>query len=445
MKRILTVAGSDSGGGAGIQADLKAITVLGGYGMSVITALTAQNTMGVQGVHAVPVAFIEQQLNSVLSDIGADSAKTGMLATPEIVEVVADGIKRYKVKPLVLDPVMVAKSGDPLLAEDARETLKKVLLPLAFVVTPNLPEAEVLCGREVKNLKDMHEAAKRIHDLGPDNVVIKGGHLGGRAVDLLFDGVSFETFDAPRLNQRNTHGTGCTFSAALATLLAEGHQITAALKKAKKFITRAIATGLDIGSGYGPTNPYAHILIWRDRVSILAELNHALDFLIHKRLGSMIPEVRSNLGYALPGALEYQEVAGFPGRISQVDDSVFAFRPAEFGASRHIARVILAAMKHKSELRSAMNIRFNRDILAACQKLGLQITSFDRSQEPKDVKELEGSTLEWGTRTALEGMIALPDLVYDEGDVGKEPMIRILGKNPMEVVEKVYRIKEALP
>lgn len=444
MKRILTVAGSDSGGGAGIQADLKAITVLGGYGMSVITALTAQNTVGVQGVHAVPIAFIEQQLDSVLSDIGADAAKTGMLATPEIVEVVAGGIKRYKVQPLVLDPVMVAKSGDSLLAEDARETLKKVLLPLAFVVTPNLPEAEVLCGRQVKNLNDMHEAAKRIYDLGPDNVVIKGGHLEGRAVDLLFDGVSFETLDAPRLNQRNTHGTGCTFSAALATLLAEGHQITEAVKKAKKFITRAIATGLDIGSGHGPTNPYAHILTWQDRESILAELNKALDFLIHKQLGSMIPEVRSNLGYALPGALEYQEVAGFAGRISQVGDRLFAYRQPEFGASRHIARVIMAAMKHKPELRSAMNIRFNQDILAACQKLGLQIASFDRSQEPKDIKEREGSTLEWGTSAALEGMEELPDLVYDEGDVGKEPMIRILGKNPMEVVEKIGRIKAAL-
>lgn len=444
MKRILTVAGSDSGGGAGIQADLKAITVLGGYGMSVITALTAQNTVGVQGVHAVPVAFIEQQLDSVLSDIGADAAKTGMLATPEIVEVVADGIKRYEVNPLVLDPVMVAKSGDPLLAEDARETLKKVLLPLAFVVTPNLPEAEVLCGRRVKHLNDMYEAAKRIYDLGPENVVIKGGHLGDRAVDLLFDGVSFDTFDAPRLNQRNTHGTGCTFSAALATLLAEGHQITEAVEKAKQFITRAIAAGLDIGSGHGPTNPYAHILVWQDRESVLAELNKALDFLIHKQLGSMIPEVRSNLGYALPGARGYQEVAGFPGRISQIGDTVFSYRPAEFGASRHIARVILAAMKHKPELRSAMNIRFSHDILGACQKLGLQTAAFDRRLEPKDVKEREGSTLEWGTRAALEGMEVSADMVYDEGEMGKEPMIRILGKNPMEVVQKVNRIKEAL-
>ncbi|UCH23477.1 MAG: bifunctional hydroxymethylpyrimidine kinase/phosphomethylpyrimidine kinase [Deltaproteobacteria bacterium] len=444
MKRILTVAGSDSGGGAGIQADLKAITVLGGYGLSVITALTAQNTVGVQAVHPVPIGFIEQQLDSVLSDIGADAAKTGMLATPEIVEVVADGLNRYNIEPLVVDPVMVAKSGDSLLSEAARKTLKTALLPLAAVVTPNLPEAAVLCGRPVKNLDDMREAARRIYDLGPDNVVIKGGHLEGRAVDLLFDGVSFETLEAPRLNQRNTHGTGCTFSAALATILAEGEQITEALQKAKKFITRAIAAGLDIGAGHGPTNPYAHIMVLQERESVLAELKKALGFLIQKQMGGMIPEVRSNLGYALPGALDYQEVAGFPGRISQVGNEVFAYREPAFGASRHIARVILAAMKHKPQLRAAMNIRYNLEILTACKKIGLHTASFDRNQEPKDVKEQEGSSLEWGTSAALEEMEELPDLVYDEGDVGKEPMIRILGKNPMEVVEKINRIKEAL-
>ncbi|MGD9261013.1 MAG: bifunctional hydroxymethylpyrimidine kinase/phosphomethylpyrimidine kinase, partial [Desulfobacterales bacterium] len=193
MKRILTVAGSDSGGGAGIQADLKVITILGGYGMSVITALTAQNTIGVKGVHAVPQEFIAQQLEAVLSDIGADAAKTGMLATPVIVEVVANGIEKYDIQPLVVDPVMVAKSGDSLLSEDARQTLKNSLLPLATVVTPNLPEAEVLCDCRVRNLDQMQEAARRIHQLGPRYVVIKGGHLKERPVDLLFDGKDFQT------------------------------------------------------------------------------------------------------------------------------------------------------------------------------------------------------------------------------------------------------------
>ena len=260
MKRILTVAGSDSGGGAGIQADLKTITVLGGYGMSAVTALTAQNTLGVQGVHPVPVDFIRQQMTSVLSDYGADGAKTGMLATPEIVEAVADQLRNFRVKGLVVDPVMVAKGGDVLLSREARVSVKEVLLPLAHVVTPNLPEASDLCGFPVEDLASMKAAAREIHGLGTPHVLIKGGHLKGDAVDLLFDGNTFRTFASPRLDTRNTHGTGCTFSAALATFLAQGFAVPEGVERAKAFITRAIAHALNFGAGHGPTNHYAHVL-----------------------------------------------------------------------------------------------------------------------------------------------------------------------------------------
>ncbi|MGE5838832.1 MAG: bifunctional hydroxymethylpyrimidine kinase/phosphomethylpyrimidine kinase, partial [Deltaproteobacteria bacterium] len=197
MKRILTVAGSDSGGGAGIQADLKTITVLGAYGMSAITALTAQNTVGVRGVYPVPVDFIRLQMEAVLSDIGADAANTGMLATPEIVEAVAGELKRFKVELVVVDPVMVAKSGDALLSEGARATLKEVLLPMATLVTPNLPEASMLTGFPVQDLESMKEAARAIRDMGPRYVLIKGGHLEKEALDLLFDGQKFEAYEAP--------------------------------------------------------------------------------------------------------------------------------------------------------------------------------------------------------------------------------------------------------
>ncbi len=251
MKRILTVAGSDSGGGAGIQADLKTITVLGAYGMSAITALTAQNTVGVKGVYPVPVEFIRLQMEVVLSDIGADAAKTGMLATPEIVEAVAEELKRFKVDLLVVDPVMVAKSGDALLSEEARATLKEILLPMATLVTPNLPEASVLAGFPVHDLESMKE--------------IKGGHLEKEALDVLFDGEKFQAYEAPRLSNRNTHGTGCTYSAALTTLLAQGLPVGEAVAEGKKFITRAIRHGLAIGSGHGPTNPYAEVLRYKDR------------------------------------------------------------------------------------------------------------------------------------------------------------------------------------
>jgi len=440
MKRILTIAGSDSGGGAGIQADLKTITVLGGYGMSAITALTAQNTIGVQDVHAVPVDFIRLQMKSVLSDIGADAAKTGMLATPEIVLAVAEELKQHRIETIVVDPVMVAKSGDSLLSEEARHTIKEALLPLATMVTPNLPEASVLCGFPVEDPEAMQHAAKKIHELGPRYVLIKGGHLTGRAVDLLFDGSSFQSFDAPRLGNRNTHGTGCTYSAALATLLAQGLEAQEAVQEAKEFITRAIASGLAIGSGHGPTNHYAHVLRFKERETVLQDLEAALDHLSEQPLGKFIPEVRSNLGYALPGALDFDEVAAVPGRISQAGPKLIISKNPSFGASRHIAKVILAAMGFDYDMRSAMNVRYSQEMLSACDKAGLRIASFDRKEEPREVKEREGSTLEWGTKQALEGATEMPDVIYDEGEVGKEPMIRVLGRNPMDVVEKIMRI-----
>jgi hydroxymethylpyrimidine kinase/phosphomethylpyrimidine kinase len=265
MKRILTVAGSDSGGGAGIQADLKTITVLGSYGMSAITAVTAQNSVGVQGVHLVPIDFIKLQMDSVITDFGVDAAKTGMLSTPEIVLAVAEQLRHHKVELLVVDPVMVAKSGDVLLSEAARVTVREELLPLAHVVTPNLPEASELCGFPVEDLDTMKEAARKIRKLGPRFVVVKGGHLEGDAVDVLFDGKNFQTFETPRLSNRNTHGTGCTFSAALATFLGQGFTTPEAVGEAKKFITRAIALGLDLGSGHGPTNHYAHVLRMKEK------------------------------------------------------------------------------------------------------------------------------------------------------------------------------------
>ncbi len=443
MKRILTIAGSDSGGGAGIQADLKTITVLGGYGMSALTAITAQNTVGVQGVHPVPVDFIKLQMESVLSDLGADAAKTGMLATPETVLAVAEQLKKYRIKLLVVDPVMVAKSGDVLLSEDARIAVRDSLLPLAHLVTPNLPEASELSGFAVEDLDTMKDAARKIHKMGSRFVLVKGGHLEGNAVDVLFDGKNFQTFDAPRLSNRNTHGTGCTYSAALATLLSQGLTTPKAVEEAKKFITRAIALGLNLGSGHGPTNHYAHVLQFTERERVLRGLQEAVQRLSCEPVGHLIPEVRSNFGYALPGAFDHEDVAAIPGRISQVGERLLVCRDPAFGASRHIAKVVLAAMMYDPEIRSAMNIRYSKRIVAVCQGLGLQVASFDRGEEPEVVKAREGSTLEWGTQRALQGVGHVPDVVYDEGEKGKEPMIRILGRNPMEVAEKALRIWKA--
>ena len=256
LKTALTIAGSDSGGGAGIQADLKTFTAFGVYGMTVITSVTAQNTLGVLEIHDLPAAFVSRQLEAVLSDLPVDAAKTGMLSNADIVRGVAARLREQEVKNLVVDPVMVAKSGHRLLREEALKALRDELLPLASVVTPNLPEAEVLTGRKISGPEEMRRAAESIRTLGPAHVLIKGGHLQGRAVDILFDGSDFTELLADRVSTRHTHGTGCTLSAAIAALLATGLTVTEAVIVAKDFITRAIREAPGLGHGHGPLNHF---------------------------------------------------------------------------------------------------------------------------------------------------------------------------------------------
>jgi hydroxymethylpyrimidine/phosphomethylpyrimidine kinase len=256
IPRALTIAGSDSGGGAGIQADLKTFAALGVYGMSAVTAVTAQNTVGVEGVVELAPDFVSLQIRAVLTDMGAHAVKCGMLASAAIISRVSRDLIELGVTNLVVDPVMVAKSGDRLLREDAVSALTRELLPLATVVTPNLAEAGVLCGRPVEDLAAMKEAALCIHAFGPRYVIVKGGHLARSPVDLLYDGGAFEEFSAPRWDTPHTHGTGCTFAAAIAAQLALGLSVRDAVWQAKQYISGAIREGLAIGRGRGPVHHF---------------------------------------------------------------------------------------------------------------------------------------------------------------------------------------------
>jgi hydroxymethylpyrimidine/phosphomethylpyrimidine kinase len=257
IPRVLIIAGSDSGGGAGIQADLKTVSALCAFGMTAITALTAQNTIGVYGVLEIDPKFVVRQIDACISDIGCDAVKTGMLANTAIVEAVAAVISGRRLAPLVVDPVMIAKSGAPLLKPDAIEALKTKLLPLATVVTPNLHEAGALTGSEIKTLAQMKEAARAIRELGPENVVVKGGHLEDVAADVLYDGREYAEFRGERIDTKNTHGTGCIFASAIAANLAHKKTVRESVSAAKDFITAAIRNSLAIGKGYGPANPMA--------------------------------------------------------------------------------------------------------------------------------------------------------------------------------------------
>jgi hydroxymethylpyrimidine/phosphomethylpyrimidine kinase len=258
IAKVLTIAGSDSGGGAGIQADIKSISACGAYASSVIASLTAQNTLGVQGIYDVPAEFVAKQISSVMSDIGADAIKTGMLSTSEIIKAVADEISKYSGYKLVVDPVMVAKGGAKLLQDDAVEALKFQLISRADLVTPNIPEAEVLANMKITNETDAVTAAKNILQLGCKAVLIKGGHTeGDELVDLLFDQNGAVTrLVSKRINTKNTHGTGCSYASSIAAYLAQNFSLEESVKKAHEYIYNGILNSLEIGSGHNPINHY---------------------------------------------------------------------------------------------------------------------------------------------------------------------------------------------
>ncbi|SFK58837.1 hydroxymethylpyrimidine/phosphomethylpyrimidine kinase [Halobacillus dabanensis] len=260
MKRIpcvLTIAGTDPSGGAGIQADLKTFQELKSYGMSVITSVVAQNTTGVKDVHHLPEHFLQGQLNAVSNDMPIDAFKTGMIANKNMMKVISEWLSEVKA-PYVMDPVMVAQSGDPLIEKEAQAYLKEYLVPRTTLVTPNIPEAEALLDKSIESESDMQEAAKMIvQELGAGAALIKGGHRKGKAIDFLYDGERIHSYEAERIDSSNTHGTGCTYSAAITTYLSQGYSLPVAVKEAKFFVTEAIRHSFDLGKGSGPTNHFA--------------------------------------------------------------------------------------------------------------------------------------------------------------------------------------------
>jgi len=442
---VLTLAGSDSGGGAGLQQDLKVFTVLGTYGSSVVTAITVQNTLGVHAVEPVDPDFVVKQLNAVLEDIRPVAVKTGMLATAEIVETVADRLGRYANKGavIVVDPVMISKSGHRLLDQDAVDVLKNKLLPVADVFTPNIPEAEALLGRRIQTPEDMRFAAADLLGLADcPSVVLKGGHLHAHdPVDILAYKEGVVEITGNRISTtRHTHGTGCTFSAALLVFLARGLGMEKAVRKAKEFVTRAIRGAVPVGKGISPTNPLSMIENDIARYPVIEALEKAWKHLLSFPCRPLVPEVQINLGYALPWASSVQDVAAFPGRIVALEEGVARIRGPAYGASSHVARIILTAMGHDRTCRSAMNIRYDPGYLKRAQDLGYLMAGFSRKDEPIEVKAREGSTLVWGVRRAIEGAGMVPDIIHDSGDIGKEPIIRILGHDPLEAVDKALRL-----
>jgi len=432
MDSVLTIAGSDSSGGAGIQQDLKVFSRFRLHGASVITAVTAQNSQGVQKVHPLPEDIISAQLDSVLSDLKPAAIKTGMLFSSGIISAVKEKLMNYR--NLVVDPVMVSTSGDRLLDEDATEGLRE-LMSIAKLSTPNIHEAGILSGIEIKSIEDMENAARKI-----GNCVVKGGHLN--YTDILHWNDEIFHFPARLVSRAKIHGTGCAFSAAIAAGIAKGLDVPDSVERAKEFITSAIGRNFQPGSGlsFADTGEIklSRTLDDEESSKMLGALEDAVSrFVSNQDSWKVMPEVGINIAMALPNAKRLDRVAGITGRVVRDEDRAVPVGFVDFGGTSHIGRVVLTAMKFDARKRAAMNIKFSKRILKACKELELSMGEFSRDEQPKDTK-----TMEWGTSQAIEKLGKVPEIVYDRGGKGKEAMIRILGDSTEEVVETAIRISK---
>jgi hydroxymethylpyrimidine/phosphomethylpyrimidine kinase len=447
MKKVLSIAGSDSGGGAGIQADLKTFAALQVHGMTAITAVTAQNTVGVTEIHEIPLSTIKAQIDTVVTDIGVDAIKTGMLHSSLVIESIAEALEFHDLPNIVVDPVMVATSGARLLETSAVDVLRNKLIPLAKVITPNIYEAEILAQQSIKTIEDARKAAWKINRLGSESVLVTGGHLDtlGMVVDVLFLDGDIRLLESPFVDTKNTHGTGCSLSSAIAAGLAKGLSIYESVFQAKKLVYKGIMHGLSIGKGSGPLNPMAVLYDEAEKVQVLDEIREAVRIIESAPvMRDLVAECQMNIGMALEYTSGPEDIAAVDGRLTKHIDRVKAEGAPRFGASRHIASTLLAVREYEPSLRCAMNLKYSEEPVEVMEKMGLLVSFYDRRDEPEEFKEIEGMTTRWGSGEAMKRVSGVPDAIYHKGDWGKEPMIVLLGQTPSEIAERAIRIAKRL-
>jgi hydroxymethylpyrimidine/phosphomethylpyrimidine kinase len=449
---VLSIGGSDSSGGAGIQADIKAFSLLDLHGATVITAITAQSADKVEKIYKVPVENIESQIDTIFEDMEPKAVKTGMLFDKEIIKLVSKKIAEHNIKTIV-DPVMISTSGYRLSEKEQEfiDALKNYLLPKAFAVTPNIIEASKIANKDISSKIDVEDAAREIHSLGAKNVIIKGGHLkGDYATDFVFNGEKFISFYLPKIKNKKTHGSGCSFSAILTGLVAKNMDIVNATKKAKTMIWGMIEKGYNVGKGADIVEldkerlmqamPPDSSINDRTRFYTWNELRKALEKMIDFLPLHVVPEVGINFGYALPKAKNVDEVCALTKRIRRNRGKIILDGRVDFCASKHIASIITTAMRTDESKRSAINIKYSPEVIDLCESLGFSIGSFDRREEPKHAT----STMEWGVSEVIKKLGFVPDIIYDKGGIGKEAMIRIIGDNPKDVLDKLSKITSAI-
>lgn len=416
---------------------------LGFHPACVISAITYQDTKNVKGVYPLPPLCVKSQAEALFSDLKVVAVKVGMLWSKDNVEAVAELLDKHREAPLVVDPVVEAKEGEPLIEKEGIKVLTDKLLPLATVVTPNVKEAETLTGVKVRSEEDLKAALENLKELGVKNPVIKGWRRGEKVIDLLLHEGNIYMFKREAVE--DVRGSGCTFSSAIAALLAKGYPLPEAVEEAGWFTWRAIRSSGPVGLGFKVIEPLKEIEKASAKLEALYEVRKGLRVLEESpELVKLIPEVRMNLVVGIPGAKEIDDVCGVEGRVTEVAGKPRAAGCPSFGASSHLARLVIEVMKHKPHLRAALNVKYSPETLEACRRLGFKLACFDRRMEPENVQSIEGRSLTWGVQEALKNFEGDPDAIYDEGGVGKEPMIRLLGRSALEVVKKARKIASEL-
>ncbi len=431
---ILTIAGSDPSSGAGIQRDLMTFDALGAHGLSVITAVTSQNTSKFFGIQPVSAEMVKNQIRSIISDFTLNAIKIGMVFDKRVIQAIYSELKGLDI-PIVLDPVFESTTGGILLQKEAFEDFKKLLVPLAYVITPNIVEAEKLTNIKIKTINDVYSVAKKIQKLGIKNIIIKGGHLPykNKIVDVLLADKKFHDF-SHKFVKMESHGGGCTFSAALCVEIAMGQNLPDAVKSAGRFTALSIKNATKIGKGL----PIVEKLSGDDVVSKIFQ--GIIQFTKIPNIYQQIPECQTNFVYSNPKPTSLLDILGLEGRIVKTGTTVTPTGNLKYGGSKHVGSAVLEVSKRFPSIRSALNIKFDKATIEGAKRKGLHVLSYDRSREPTHIKKKEGSTISWGMHKAVRNAKIPPDIIFHKGGIGKEPMILIFGRTPNDVLKKLIKI-----
>ena len=429
---VLSIGGSDPSSGAGIQSDVRTFTSLGVHGLTVVTAITSQNTVKFSKTEQVSSSMIKDQLNAVFSDFTVDAIKIGMVYKSSVIKAIYSELKNVKV-PIILDPVIRSTTNGSLIEKNALNAYKKLLLPLAFVITPNVSEAEKFTGFKILTKNDALKCALKIRELGAKNVVITGNQFEkGRVDDFVLENTTHYSISGKKLQIVN-HGSGCNYSASLAVAIATGKSLREAVKFAKNYAYNAIKNSKKIGKGIPITN--------FKKSEIEKSLGDSiLDFKNLKNIYSLIPECQTNFVYSKPHPKSIRDILGISGRIVRAGKSVNVAGNLEYGASKHVAFAILAVTKKFPLIRSALNLKYDSKIIKKFRDGGLTVLSYDRTKELSHIKRKENASVLWGIKNSIKNTIKPPDIIFHRGDFGKEPMIVVFGASPSEVIKKIASI-----